>query len=81
MLCLVGCVNTVKGAKNYTKNTGRLLPIAAQQDLYYDINTKVVYILFSESFGGYTGYGYMSPYLADNGKPYLYDNGSLVKIE
>jgi hypothetical protein len=68
-----------KGSKNYTENTGRLIPIAAQQDLYYDVNTKVVYIIFNEAFG-YTGYGYMSPYFADNGKPYLYDNGGLVNI-
>ena len=70
----------VKGGKNYAENTGRLFPISSQQDLYYDINTKVVYILFNEAMG-YTGYGYMSPYFADNGKPYLYEKGELVKIE
>lgn len=79
MCSVVGCGMT-KGGKDYTENTGRLFPISSQQDLYYDINTKVVYILFNEAFG-YTGYGYMSPYFADNGKPYLYENGELVKIE
>ena len=42
------------------------------QDLYYDTNTKIVYILFNEC-AGYFGYGYMSPYYAPNGMPYVYN--------
>ena len=81
MLCLVGCSN-VKGDKNYTENTNnRLIPVSGQQDLYYDINTKVIYIIFNEC-GGYDGYGYMSPYYADNGFPYIYnvESNTLAKI-
>lgn len=42
------------------------------QDLYYDTNTKIVYILFNEGAGN-AGYGYMSPYYAPNGMPYVYN--------
>lgn len=70
LLCLAGCAST--GSKDYIKNTnGRLRP-TAMQDLYYDTNTKIVYILFNECAGSY-GYGYMSPYYAPNGMPYVYN--------
>lgn len=78
---LTACsMSMVKGGKNYTENTNRFIAIPSQQDLYYDLHTKVVYVIFNEALG-YTGYGYMSPYFADNGKPYLYENGELVEIE
>ena len=68
--CIVGCTYT--GSKGYTENTdGRLQP-TMMQDLYYDTNTKIVYILFNEG-AGFSGYGYMSPYYAPNGMPYVYN--------
>ncbi|MGN0245742.1 MAG: hypothetical protein ACI4DK_07235 [Lachnospiraceae bacterium] len=71
VICLIGCAFT--GSKNYTKNTNnRLIPVPGEQDLYYDISTKVVYIIFNECAGN-EGYGYMSPYYADNGFPYSYN--------
>jgi hypothetical protein len=81
LFCFSGCV--VSGSKNYSKNTNnRLLEVPGQQDLYYDVNTKVVYIIFSE-FDGPAGYGYMSPYYADNGFPYVYNaaSGALEEID
>lgn len=72
VFCLAGCSATFKGSKDYTKRTsGRLQP-TMMQDLYYDTNTKIVYILFNEC-AGYSGYGYMSPYYAPNGMPYVYN--------
>ena len=72
VFCLAGCRATCTGSKNYTTRTnGRLQP-TMMQDLYYDTNTKIVYILFNEC-AGYSGYGYMSPYYAPNGKPYVYN--------
>ena len=72
VLCLSGCDGTFEGSKDYTKRTsGRLQP-TMMQDLYYDTNTKIVYILFNE-WAGYSGYGYMSPYYAPNGMPYVYN--------
>lgn len=71
MFCLVGC--TVEGSKNYADRTnGRLIPVPTHQDLYYDTNTNIVYIVFNE-YSGNCGYGYMSPYYADNGMPYIYN--------
>lgn len=80
VLCLCGC--TYEGSKGYNKTTtGRLVSVTGQSDLYYDANTKVVYILFNEC-AGYSGYGYMSPYYADNGFPYSYnvETNKLEKI-
>ena len=72
VFCLVGCSRTGAGSKDYTKRTGGRLQPTMMQDLYYDTNTKIVYILFNES-AGYSGYGYMSPYYAPNGMPYVYN--------
>ena len=72
VFCTVGC--TFSGSKDYTGRTnGRLQP-TMMQDLYYDTNTKIVYIIFNECArnSGY-GYGYMSPYYAPNGMPYVYN--------
>lgn len=72
VFCLAGCKATCVGFKNYTTRTnGRLQP-TMMQDLYYDTNTKIVYILFNE-YTGNSGYGYMSPYYAPNGMPYVYN--------
>ena len=72
VFCLAGCSGTDSGSKDYTKRTGGRLQPTMMQDLYYDTNTKIVYILFNEC-AGYSGYGYMSPYYAPNGMPYVYN--------
>lgn len=70
VFCLAGC--TYAGSKDYTtRANGRLQP-TMMQDLYYDTNTKIVYVLFNE-WSGQSGYGYMSPYYAPNGMPYVYN--------
>ena len=72
VLCLSGCCSgTFEGSKDYTKRTGCKLQPTMMQDLYYDTTTKIVYILFNEGAGN-SGYGYMSPYYAPNGMPYVY---------
>ena len=68
VLCLSGCSATFAGSKGYTKCTGGRLQPTMMQDLYYDTNTKIVYILFNEWANGY-----MSPYYAPNGVPYVYN--------
>lgn len=72
VFCLSGCSGTFEGSKDYTKRTGGRLQPTMMQDLYYDTNTKIVYILFNEG-AGFSGYGYMSPYYAPNGMPYVYN--------
>ena len=68
VFCLAGCSGTDAGSKDYTKRTGGRLQPTRMQDLYYDTNTKIVYILFNEWANGY-----MSPYYAPNGMPYVYN--------
>lgn len=76
---LIGC-EVSEGQKNYEKHSS-LTSIPNQENLYYDFNTKIVYIIFNEGLGN-RGYGYMSPYYAPNGFPYVYDveSNSLVEI-
>lgn len=63
-----------------TKIESRLIPIENNKHLYYDQNTKIVYIIFS--MHAYSvGYGYMSVYYASNGLPYLYDVENKILIE
>lgn len=78
VLVLAGCV---PGMKNYESNIG-FVKIENTFNRYYDPKTKIVYIVFNEATGN-RGYGYMSPYYAPNGLPYLYDveSGELVEIE
>lgn len=75
---LSGC--TLRGTKNYESNTGRLVSVPNERDLYYDTETGVVYFVFNEFYGN-RGYGYMSAYYAPNGLPYLYKDGKLVEVE
>lgn len=65
-----GC--TIEGGKSYEEHT--ILKETGIENLYYDPNTKIVYMLFNEC-AGHAGYGYMSPYYAGNGKPYIWENG------
>lgn len=79
---MIFCLASCDGDKDYADTTnGRLIEIVGQNDLYYDTNTKVVYIIWNE-WHGETGYGYMSPYYSSNGLPYLYnaETGYLEEI-
>lgn len=60
-----------KGDENVEMHT-QLVKIEDRDNLYYDPQTKVVYILFNEAYGN-RGYGYLSAYYAENGKPYKFD--------
>lgn len=66
----VGC--TYEHPNDHTNITTSRLIQTTMSDLYYDANTKIVYIMFNERTG-YSGYGYMSPYYAPNGFPYMYN--------
>lgn len=81
MILLSGCNTTYSGRKGYELHTDNIFKqVENSSCLYYDINTSVVYVIFNE-FSGNTGYGYMSPYYANNRKPYLYVDGELKEIE
>lgn len=80
LLCfsLTACATNVSGS---TISHAGMVSIEGEDTLYYDPSTRIVYIMFEE-YCGNMGYGFMSPYYADNGLPYQYDvaTKTLVKI-
>lgn len=70
LFCILICQPS-KGDNNIERTTS-LVKIEEYNDLYYDPKTKIVYMLFNER-SGYAGYGYLSAYYAENGKPYKFD--------
>ena len=78
ILCISLCACTQE-KKNYGTNAG-FVAITGKDNLYYDSNTKIVYILYRERAGN-GGYGFMSPYYAPNGLPYCYDANNQTLIE
>lgn len=66
---------------DYRQETVKLVRVGDSRNLYYDPDTLIVYLKFSDA-AGYTGYGYLSAYYAENGLPYRYDpsEGVLVII-
>lgn len=82
-LTLVGCEINPNQIHDINNLPNSIRAIENQRNLYYDINTQIVYILFKESpNASYRGYGYMSAYYAPNGLPYIYDvkNQELIEI-
>ena len=79
IVMMTGCVG--EGSKEYEEHTGYLFKkIEGTECLYYDTDTKIVYVIFNE-FSGNLGYGYMSVYYAENGLPYRYVDGKLKEID
>lgn len=73
MMCFQsGCVQSNDENMVSTTN-GRFMQVQNEQDLYYDIDTKIVYVMFIRSEGRQSATGYMSPYYANNGLPYIYN--------
>lgn len=72
LLALCGCTTDLDQSLPLTKIDG-------YDYLYYDQDTKVVYMAFRQYYGN-QGYGYMSPYIAPNGLPYLWDGYNLVQV-
>ena len=78
LISLVGCSYT--GGTVYSDPAIGLIPIPNRECLYYDPTEKVVYIMYYEHVD-YWGYGYMSPYYAQNGLPYLYDANTQTLVQ
>lgn len=60
-----------------------LKTIDEKEHLAYDLDTKVVYYMFSsKEYSGYQGYGYsyFSPYISENGKFCRYIDNKIVEI-
>ncbi len=83
LLCLSLCACDVTIPAELSENSEDFIgfsTIPNKNNLYYDVDTKIVYIIFKER-KGYGGYGFMSPYYAPNGFPYQYDANNRVLIE
>lgn len=72
LFTLTGCTNNDAKVERVDGLPTALAVIENRDNLYYDVNTKIVYFIF-KTHSGYSGYGYMSPYYASNGLPYRYD--------
>lgn len=66
ILGLTACGDSDSSTSSSSANT-RMYEITGQEDLCYDINTKIVYYYFRDKPLGYAGYGFMSPYISENG--------------
>lgn len=80
VLTLSGCSLGLSSPSLTAKNN-RLTKIE-NTILSYDTETKIIYYFF-DSTSGNLSYGYMSPFLSENGKPCKYDiaNKKFVEIK
>lgn len=91
MLCLLsGCNDGKRSASGNGSFHNSPDPVATEMAnlravdgkdyLVYDVDTSIVYYMFSTfQYAGY-GYGYFGPYLSKNGLPCQYVNGEIVEI-
>ena len=73
------------GEDYYAELTGNhFKQVKDSEILYYDTETRIVYLIFQEVEHEGTrlaaGFGYMSPYYAPNGRPYRYIDGELREV-
>lgn len=79
ILIFISLASCAAGSNNYA-STASLIKVPNQENLYYHINTGVVYIVFNEYIAD-KGYGYMSPYYSENGNLYRYDLSENKMVE
>ncbi len=79
IMCLItGCTTDVSDvSKGIETNFGK---VEGKDLLFYDLNTKVIYYLF-QTAQGYAGYGYLAPYINENGSFCQYFDGKIVEIK
>lgn len=63
--------------------TTNFRPVEGRDDLKYDVETRFIFYLFNTNAnsGGYQGYGYgyMAPYLSENGRYCKYINDQIIE--
>ena len=87
MLCVV-LLLTACGTRSNPVDTAanefaNLKNIPDKEYLVYDLDTKIVYYMFSTSDEGISrgyGYGYFGEYLGENGHPCQYIDGKIVEV-
>lgn len=78
MMCC-GCDNSTTATKisSYKEIDAGFTRI--DDAVVYDNKTQIVYYLFGTT-SGYAGFGYMSPYISENGNFCRYSDGQIVEI-
>lgn len=81
LISLVSCEKDISKDKlTETYNASSRFIKTEYQDIYYDVETNIVYIIFDED--GYSRRsGYMSIYLGPNGYPCKYDINTKEIVE
>lgn len=89
LVALLTCILTACGGTSSTEvdesalETGNFKTIDSNESLVYNLDTRVVYYMFStyeqQGYAGY-GYSYFAPYISKNGKFCRYMNDEIVEI-
>ena len=84
VLTLAGCGGTVSNSADESAlEMAGFKQIDGEESLVYSVETRCVYYMFStrkvNGRQGY-GYGYMAPYISENGKYCKYINDEIVEI-
>ena len=75
-LCLSGCGKEYKGKAS----EAGFIKCPEHNVLYYDPTTKVIYYIFYDSDTN-QGFGYMSPYISENGYFCKWDDNKIIEIK
>lgn len=75
----LGCGGTDSNSK-YISEDNNIKLVNISGILSYDIDTRMIYYYFKDR-AGYKGYGYMSPYISENGNFCRYDVNERKIIE
>ena len=75
----------LRSPESISSSISNLEVIDGEDILFYDKNTKVVYYLFSTDLARTStnarGFGFMSPYISENGNYCRYIDGKIVEIQ
>ena len=83
VMSLTACGSTANSVDDAAMEMANFEPIEGKEYLAYNIDTRVVYYMFStyeaEGYAGY-GYSYFAPYISENGRFCRYIKGEIVEI-
>lgn len=79
IVCALSSCGTVSTEDEAAINMANFKVIEDEEGLVYNKDTRVVYYMFSTG-QGYAGYGYLAPYISENGRFCKYINDEIVEI-
>lgn len=77
---LVGCSSAERITKEDANRMGFDVVDTVDENLVYDVNTKIVYYAFTDGVSQYSN-GFMSPYYSENGKLCRFINGEIQEVD